>query len=53
MSDSEKLKIACESLRLVIHNQSKISDVKNKWVEFALRGSVQTRALRARANFRK
>ena len=50
MSDSEKLKIACEALRLAIRNGNLERDFKHKWVEFGLRGSVQTRNARAKQN---
>ncbi len=46
MSDKEKLDIACFLFRQAIQkNMVRISDdeMKKKWREFALRGSVQSR----------
>ena len=50
MNDKEKLKIACDALRLAIRNGSLEKDFKSKWIEFGLRGSVQTRNARTKQN---
>lgn len=45
MSDKEKLDIACTLLSIAIKKcDSPSESAKKKWVEFGLRGSVQSRA---------
>lgn len=45
MSDKEKLDIACTLLSIAIKKcDSPTDSIKKKWVEYALRGSVQSRA---------
>ena len=53
MSDKEKLDVACNELRRAMKNYQTACDYKQKWQEFALRGSVQTRKARAIQNGKK
>lgn len=51
MGEKEKLDQACALLAVAIRkNCVPAEDIKKKWVDFALRGSIQTRHARARQN---
>lgn len=43
MSDKEKLNIACELLRNQIKKSVVAENMSDRWKEYALRGSVQSR----------
>ena len=51
MSDTEKLKIACDALRVAIRNGNLNIDYQKRWQDFALRGSIQTRKAKSMKNY--
>ena len=49
MSDKEKLDVACKALQVAIKKSAcPAANVSKKWVEFALRGSIQSRKAKYR-----
>ena len=48
MSDKEKLDSLCKDLQNKIRGLQTESDMKKRWQQFALQGSVQSRKLNSR-----